>query len=247
MRIRSANTKCNSARVSVLALVKCLVFVTCAFSACTLSAAQGASNPERFFQEGEAALRDGKLTQAEVAFRRVVAVDPRSAGAFSNLGVIAMRQRSWARAIENLEMSRPCRSILGEQALDTKPAIFQKTEHLMARPAFGWRGKTFPARIELEQLAICLDNDVAIFEWKQGSGRLQLTRVEGGEAGGTGSSRMSDPPGYGLKDRQGGARRDDLRQSAGHGSPATSLIRCGDSLLFSARLRRARSFSGVEL
>src|SRR5436190_12584966 len=86
-----------------------------------------------------------------------------------------------SRAIKNLELSRPCRSILGEQALDTKPAIFQKTEHLMARPAFGWRGKTFPARIELEQLAICLDNDVAIFEWKQGSGRLQLTRVEGGE------------------------------------------------------------------
>jgi len=129
MRIRSANTKCNSARVSVLALVKCLVFVTCAFSACTLSAAQGASNPERFFQEGEAALRDGKLTQAEVAFRRVVAVDPQSAGAFSNLGVIAMRQRSWARAIENLEKAERLAPTVAGIRLNIGLAYFKQGDY----------------------------------------------------------------------------------------------------------------------
>jgi len=57
------------------------------------------SNPEKWFAEGQAALRDGNLDVAEAAFRRVLAVDPGSGAAYSNLGVIAMRRKEWDHAI----------------------------------------------------------------------------------------------------------------------------------------------------
>src|SRR5438874_104446 len=60
------------------------------------------SNLEKWFVEGQAALRDGKLDAAEAAFRRVLAADAGSGAAYSNLGVIAMRRQQWDRAIQLL-------------------------------------------------------------------------------------------------------------------------------------------------
>src|SRR5271170_1438403 len=54
------------------------------------------------FAEGEAALRAGELDRAEGAFRKVLAADPGAAGAYANLGVIAMRRQQWAHALEML-------------------------------------------------------------------------------------------------------------------------------------------------
>lgn len=55
-------------------------------------------NPAAWFAEGEAALQKGDLNAAEAAFRRVLAVDPASGAAYSNLGVIAMRRKEWDKA-----------------------------------------------------------------------------------------------------------------------------------------------------
>ncbi|PYT61268.1 MAG: hypothetical protein DMG35_09665 [Acidobacteria bacterium] len=57
------------------------------------------SNPEAWFAKGQAALQTGDLDAAEAAFRKVVALDPRSGAAYSNLGVIAMRRKNWDQAI----------------------------------------------------------------------------------------------------------------------------------------------------
>src|SRR6202142_3291785 len=54
------------------------------------------------FAEGEAALRAGELQRAEGAFKKVLAADPNAAGAYANLGVIAMRRQQWGRALEML-------------------------------------------------------------------------------------------------------------------------------------------------
>ena len=54
------------------------------------------------FAEGEAALRAGDLERAEGAFKKVLAADPNAAGAYANLGVIAMRRQQWGRALEML-------------------------------------------------------------------------------------------------------------------------------------------------
>lgn len=55
------------------------------------------------FEEGQKALQDGDLDTAEAAFRKVLAVDPRSAGAYANLGVVAMRRKEWDRALGFLQ------------------------------------------------------------------------------------------------------------------------------------------------
>ena len=66
-------------------------------------------DPQKLFQEGEAALNEGDLAKAETAFRQVLAIDPRAGGAYANLGVIAMRRKEWNHALsllhkaENLE------------------------------------------------------------------------------------------------------------------------------------------------
>src|ERR1700691_5297539 len=54
------------------------------------------------FAEGEAALRAGELQRAEGAFKKVLAADPNAAGAYANLGVIAMRRQQWGRGVEML-------------------------------------------------------------------------------------------------------------------------------------------------
>src|SRR5271156_6755860 len=55
------------------------------------------------FAEGEAALRAGELERAAVAFKKVLAADPNAAGAYANLGVIAMRRQQWGQALELLQ------------------------------------------------------------------------------------------------------------------------------------------------
>jgi len=57
------------------------------------------ANPLKTFEAGEAALREGKLDEAERAFRQVLAVDPGVAGAYANLGVIHMRRKQWPQAL----------------------------------------------------------------------------------------------------------------------------------------------------
>jgi tetratricopeptide (TPR) repeat protein len=59
-------------------------------------------NTEQLFIAGETALRNGDLNRAEQNFRRVLATDPRSAGAYANLGVISMRRKQWDQALRML-------------------------------------------------------------------------------------------------------------------------------------------------
>ena len=54
------------------------------------------------FREGEEALRTGNLDLAEKNFRRVAVTDTKSAGAYANLGVVAMRRRNWDEALKQL-------------------------------------------------------------------------------------------------------------------------------------------------
>jgi tetratricopeptide (TPR) repeat protein len=65
-------------------------------------ATQQPSVPE-LFASGEAALRSGNLNEAERAFTQVLVQDPNSAGAYANLGVIAMRRQNWSEALDLLQ------------------------------------------------------------------------------------------------------------------------------------------------
>src|SRR5260370_15384181 len=63
-------------------------------------------DPKAQFEKGQKALQNGDLQAAEAAFQKVLAADPRSAGAYSNLGVIAMRRKDWDQALKLLQKAQ---------------------------------------------------------------------------------------------------------------------------------------------
>ena len=77
-----------------------------AFVAGAKTFAQGqtaaAASPAELFGRGKQALERGQLTLAEECFRQVVALDPGSASAHTNLAVTYMRERRWDDALAEL-------------------------------------------------------------------------------------------------------------------------------------------------
>ena len=68
-------------------------------SASTPNTASPRIDPRTWFAKGQAALQAGDLDSAEVAFRKVLVVDPQAGSAYANLGVIAIRRKNWDHAI----------------------------------------------------------------------------------------------------------------------------------------------------
>jgi tetratricopeptide (TPR) repeat protein len=69
------------------------------------TAATAQSDFRRIYEQGEQALSENRLADAEKAFRQVLAMNPQDAGAHANLGVIAMRRKQWAVALQELKQS----------------------------------------------------------------------------------------------------------------------------------------------
>ena len=61
-----------------------------------------ANDPAAIFRDGKSAMETGRLAQAEEDFRRVIALDPKSAAAHVNLGVTYMREKRWDDALVEL-------------------------------------------------------------------------------------------------------------------------------------------------
>ena len=82
------------------------VFLACFSSAIAGQHAQSAKptgDPRILSAKGEMALQNGDLEGAEKAFHQLLAIDPNAAGAYSNLGVIAMRRKDWDQALNDLQ------------------------------------------------------------------------------------------------------------------------------------------------
>ncbi|HXP10572.1 MAG TPA: tetratricopeptide repeat protein, partial [Acidobacteriaceae bacterium] len=60
------------------------------------------SDPAVIFRDGKSAMENGRLMRAEEDFRRVIALDPKSAAAHVNLGVTYMREKRWDDALVEL-------------------------------------------------------------------------------------------------------------------------------------------------
>lgn len=65
-------------------------------------AAQKLSPAAAAFQQGQYWLDKGDLGQAEAAFKKVLTLDPSSAAAYANLGVVEMRRKRWDQALAQL-------------------------------------------------------------------------------------------------------------------------------------------------
>ncbi len=87
--------------IIILSRVSILILLGAAGAGC-LPAQSAAADPAALFARGEAALRANELDAAEAAFRRVVTIDPKAAGAYANLGVIEMRRKRWSAALVEL-------------------------------------------------------------------------------------------------------------------------------------------------
>ncbi|MFL6307709.1 MAG: tetratricopeptide repeat protein [Candidatus Sulfotelmatobacter sp.] len=74
--------------------------------ACAFAAGQipktTANDPAAVFRDGKSAMESGRLALAEEDFRRVIALDPKSAAAHINLGVTYMREKRWDDALIEL-------------------------------------------------------------------------------------------------------------------------------------------------
>jgi tetratricopeptide (TPR) repeat protein len=96
---------------------------------------QQSSIPE-LFGSGEAALRAGNLDQAEISFKQVLAQDPSSAGAYANLGVIAMRRQNWPAALDLLHKAERLAPNVAGIRLNIGLVHYRQSEFLSAIAPF---------------------------------------------------------------------------------------------------------------
>ena len=98
----------------------------------TTTAEQPAADPAKSFAAGEAALKSGKLDVAERNFRQVLAVDPKAAGAYANLGVIHMRRKQWPEALAMLHKAEKLAPQLAGIRLNIGLVYFRQNDFLSA-------------------------------------------------------------------------------------------------------------------
>ncbi len=101
------------------------------------SAASGAAaDPAQFFQAGQDALNAGRNDEAEIDFRKVLAVDPKSGAAYANLGVVYMRRKQWATALETLHQAERLMPQVAGIRLNIGLSYYRQNEFLKAIPEF---------------------------------------------------------------------------------------------------------------
>jgi tetratricopeptide (TPR) repeat protein len=99
-------------------------------------AAQPGRDPQKLFEAGEAALRAGKLDEAERDFGQVLVVKPGVAGAYANLGVIHMRRKQWRQALETLHQAEKLAPDIAGIRLNIGLAYFRQNDYSRATHPF---------------------------------------------------------------------------------------------------------------
>ena len=96
----------------------------------------GAAGPAEVFRQGQMELERGELKQAEASFLRVTRMDPRSAAALANLGVVYMREKHWDSALRVLQHAQEIDPRLSGIKLNIGLAYFRQSKYPEAIPAF---------------------------------------------------------------------------------------------------------------
>jgi len=94
----------------------------------------GAADPAKVFARGQMALQNGKLDEAEKAFREVLEVDPQSGAAYTNLGVVYMRRKQWSKAVSTLQKAERLMPGTAGVRLNIGLAYYRQNEFLKAIP-----------------------------------------------------------------------------------------------------------------
>jgi tetratricopeptide (TPR) repeat protein len=98
------------------------------------AAAASTADPAKLFQAGQDALNHGRLNEAERDFRQVLALNPQLAGAYANLGVVYMRRKQWAKALEMLQKAEHLMPQVAGIRLNIGLAYYRQNEFLKATP-----------------------------------------------------------------------------------------------------------------
>lgn len=93
-------------------------------------------SPAKLFQQGQQALTEGRLDEAEHDFRQVLQLDPQAGGAYANLGVVYMRRKQWSKALEMLQKAEHLMPQVAGIRLNIGLAYYRQNEFLQATKAF---------------------------------------------------------------------------------------------------------------
>ena len=144
------------------------------------------ANPQKLFSDGEAALRENKLNEAERDFRAVLAVNPGVAGAYANLGVVHMRRKQWAQALTALRQAEKLAPTVAGIRLNIGLVYFRKSDFLAAIKPFESVVRDTPESYQARYLlGLCYffndrwGDSIAMLEplWKQASNQLNYLYV----------------------------------------------------------------------
>jgi tetratricopeptide (TPR) repeat protein len=106
----------------------------------TLAPGQGAAanspDPAQIFQHGQNALNREQLDVAERDFRQVLVVDPKAGSAYANLGVVYMRRKQWAKALEVLHQAERLMPQVAGIRLNIGLAYYRQSEYAKATAPF---------------------------------------------------------------------------------------------------------------
>jgi tetratricopeptide (TPR) repeat protein len=126
-------------RICFLVAVVGAIFLACLLSSAadheTSQGTRPTGDPRVLFLKGQAALQNGDLEEAEKAFHQVIAIDPTAAGAYSNLGVIAMRRKDWDHALSLLQKAARLAPNVSGVRLNIGLVYYRQGDYVAAIPA----------------------------------------------------------------------------------------------------------------
>jgi tetratricopeptide (TPR) repeat protein len=112
---------------------------------------------QTWFQTGQAAMQAGDLRNARAAFRHVLALDPKAAAAYVNLGVIAMRQKEWEEALRNLRTAEKLAPKMSGVRLNIGLVEYRQENYAAAIAPFESVLRDDPASVQARYLlGLCL-------------------------------------------------------------------------------------------
>ena len=176
------------ATCTVLIVVFCLGWACAQAGPPKKVGARAAGDPKKLFEAGEAALHEGRIEEAERDFQQVLAMDSKVAGAYANLGVIQMRRKQWAPALEMLDKAEGLAPKIPGIRLNIGLVYFRQNDFRSAIPPFESVVKEAPDSYQARYLlGLCyFFNDrwgdaIGAMEplWGQASGQLNYLYVLG--------------------------------------------------------------------
>jgi tetratricopeptide (TPR) repeat protein len=105
-------------------------------NAVPVASSAAAADPAQLFQDGQDALTQGRLDDAEKDFQLLLAANPQVAGAYANLGVVYMRRKQWTKALESLRKAEQLMPHVAGIRLNIGLAYYRQNEFLKAIPFF---------------------------------------------------------------------------------------------------------------